>query len=132
MIGVRVDTLECKGISLKLYPDCVVLPFVLLTLSKFDLHCRNWPREAEIGRLGLRPCFVLPRPRKGRAWPPGKDFLMNQSVSLFLVLFNFLDISLKGIFKGKCGTNLNYAVAIVGYGTENDIDYLDSKKLIGR
>ncbi|KAF3782989.1 hypothetical protein EJ110_NYTH33204 [Nymphaea thermarum] len=31
-----VDTLECKGISLKLKPDCVVLPFVLLTLSKFD------------------------------------------------------------------------------------------------
>ncbi|KAF3782987.1 hypothetical protein EJ110_NYTH33199 [Nymphaea thermarum] len=60
-----------------------------------------------------------------------KDFLMNQSVSSFQVLFNFLDISLKviwslisiiflwkGIFKGKCGTNLNCAVAIVGYGTE--------------
>ncbi|KAF3774276.1 hypothetical protein EJ110_NYTH53467 [Nymphaea thermarum] len=36
MIGVRVDTLECKGISLELQPDCAILSFILLTISKLN------------------------------------------------------------------------------------------------
>ncbi|XP_028760525.1 zingipain-2 isoform X2 [Neltuma alba] len=28
-----------------------------------------------------------------------------------------------GVFTGECGTNINHAVVIVGYGTENGLDY---------
>ncbi|KAF3774277.1 Oryzain alpha chain [Nymphaea thermarum] len=39
------------------------------------------------------------------------------------MVIDFNNFSLVGHFQGKCGTNLNYAVAIVGYETENDVDY---------
>lgn len=32
-------------------------------------------------------------------------------------------IYLQGVFTGKCGTDVDHGVVIVGYGTENGVDY---------
>ncbi|KAF3793988.1 Oryzain beta chain [Nymphaea thermarum] len=54
---------------------------------------------------------------EGSSW----DFQLYQSLSLFP--FDFLDISSKDIFTEKCGTDFDHAIAIVGNGMENDMDY---------
>ncbi|KAF3782991.1 hypothetical protein EJ110_NYTH33206 [Nymphaea thermarum] len=82
----------------------------LMAMNMYALQCDEKAMMKVVARQPLSVCTEA-----------SKDFLMNQSVSSFLVLFNFTDISLKGIFKGKCGTNLNHAVAIVGHETENEM-----------
>ncbi|KOM26528.1 hypothetical protein LR48_Vigan284s001400 [Vigna angularis] len=45
-----------------------------------------------------------------------------QSVSFppFSRYFKVVEV---GVFTGKCGTNLDHGVVVVGYGSENGVDY---------
>jgi len=48
--------------------------------------------------------------------------LVKQPVSVAVDATNF-QFYKNGIFTGKCGTELNHGVLLVGYSTENDLDY---------
>lgn len=39
------------------------------------------------------------------------------------VIINFFFNHIQGVFTGECGKNINHAVVVVGYGTENGMDY---------
>ncbi|CAI8609305.1 unnamed protein product [Vicia faba] len=65
---------------------------------------------------------------EGRCYPTRKNAkikaVAHQPVSVAIEASGrALQLYQSGVFTGKCGTNLDHAVVVVGYGSENGVDY---------
>ncbi|XP_040865270.1 probable cysteine protease RD21B [Glycine max] len=66
----------------------------------------------------------------GHGWVPTQlEEALNRALFCYCAYFLYVDkfFLCQGVFKGKCGTELNHALLLVGYGTEKDGDYWIAK-----